>query len=59
MLQLITIAGDHVGDEVWFRIVQIVLNFTSLQEYAAQAVFEHLRNPSCHENLVKVGESRS
>jgi AP-2 complex subunit alpha len=55
ILQLISAAGDHVGDEVWYRVVQIVTNTEDLQEYAAKVVFEHLRTPATHESLVKVG----
>jgi AP-2 complex subunit alpha len=55
ILQLINAAGDHVGDEVWYRVVQIVTNTEDLQEYAAKVVFEHLKAPSTHESLVKVG----
>ncbi|KIJ68452.1 hypothetical protein HYDPIDRAFT_173169 [Hydnomerulius pinastri MD-312] len=55
ILQLISAAGDHVGDEVWYRVVQIVTNTEDLQEYAARVVFEHLKSPATHESLVKVG----
>lgn len=55
ILQLITAAGDHVGDEVWYRVVQIVTNTEDLQAYAARVVFEHMKTPSTHESLVKVG----
>ena len=55
ILQLISTAGEHVGDEVWYRVVQIVTNTEDLQEYAAKVVFEHLKAPSTHESLVKVG----
>ncbi|KAG9104756.1 hypothetical protein FRC06_011238 [Ceratobasidium sp. 370] len=55
ILQLISAAGDHVGDEVWYRVVQITTNTEDLQEYAAKAVFEYVRMPSCHESLVKIG----
>jgi AP-2 complex subunit alpha len=55
ILQLISAAGDHVGDEVWYRVVQITTNTEDLQEYAAKAIFEHLRPPSAHESLVKIG----
>jgi len=58
ILQLISTAGEHVGDEVWYRVVQIVTNTEDLQEYAARAVFEHLKAPSAHESLVKVGGKR-
>lgn len=55
ILQLISAAGDHVGEEVWYRVVQIVTNTENLQEYAARVVFEHLKAPVAHESLVKVG----
>ncbi|KZW02214.1 Adaptor protein complex AP-2 alpha subunit [Exidia glandulosa HHB12029] len=54
ILQLISTAGDHVSDEVWYRVIQIVTNTEDLQEYAAKAVIEHLRPPHCHESLIKV-----
>ncbi|KZP31348.1 Adaptor protein complex AP-2 alpha subunit [Athelia psychrophila] len=55
ILQLISAAGEHVGDEVWYRVVQIVTNTEDLQSYAAKVIFEHLKAPSTHESLVKVG----
>jgi AP-2 complex subunit alpha len=55
ILQLISAAGDHVGAEVWYRVVQLVTNNEDLQAYAAAAVFEHLRAPTCHENMIRVG----
>jgi AP-2 complex subunit alpha len=55
ILQLISAAGDHVGAEVWYRVVQLVTNNEDLQAYAAAAVFEHLRATTCHENMIRVG----
>ncbi|GAA5898887.1 hypothetical protein JCM6882_004023 [Rhodosporidiobolus microsporus] len=55
ILSLMSTAGDHVGEEVWYRIVQIVTNTEELQEYAARKVFDVLMKPSVHENLIKVG----
>jgi AP-2 complex subunit alpha len=55
ILELITAAGDHVGDEVWYRVIQIVTNTEDLQAYAARVVFARLRLPIAHESLVKVG----
>ncbi|BGP37473.1 hypothetical protein JCM10449v2_001379 [Rhodotorula kratochvilovae] len=55
ILTLMSTAGDHVGEEVWYRIVQIVTNTEELQEYAARRVFEVLLKPAVHENLIKVG----
>ena len=44
-----------MGEEVWFRIIQIVVNNEDVQEYAATKCLEHLKSPACHENLIKVG----
>lgn len=55
ILKLMSMAGDHVGDEVWYRVVQIVTNTEELQEYASRKVFEHLHSMTVHENMVKVG----
>ena len=55
ILQLINAAGDHVGEEVWYRVVQIITNTEDLQVYAAKVVFQYLRSPTCHESLIKVG----
>ncbi|KAA1471479.1 Adaptor protein complex AP-2 alpha subunit [Dentipellis sp. KUC8613] len=55
ILELLSAAGDHVGDEVWYRVVQIVTNTEDLQAYAARVVFERLKSPATHESLVKVG----
>ncbi|XP_061878106.1 AP-2 complex subunit alpha-2-like isoform X2 [Entelurus aequoreus] len=55
ILNLIRMAGDHVSEEVWYRVIQIVINHDDVQGYAAKTVFEALQRPACHENLVKVG----
>ncbi len=55
MLNLIRIAGDYVSEEVWYRVIQIVVNRPDVQGYAAKTVFEALQAPACHENMVKVG----
>ncbi|XP_077419290.1 AP-2 complex subunit alpha-2-like isoform X1 [Vanacampus margaritifer] len=55
ILNLIRMAGDHVSEEVWYRVIQIVINRDDVQGYAAKTVFEALQAPACHENLVKVG----
>ncbi|KAA8912378.1 hypothetical protein TRICI_003495 [Trichomonascus ciferrii] len=54
-LRLISIAGNHVSDEVWQRVIQIVVNNENLQAYAARNVFSYLKSTSCHENMVKIG----
>uniref|UniRef100_A0A183CWG5 Alpha_adaptinC2 domain-containing protein n=1 Tax=Gongylonema pulchrum TaxID=637853 RepID=A0A183CWG5_9BILA len=55
ILKLIRIAGDYVSEEVWYRVIQIVVNREDVQGYAAKTVFEALQRPACHENMVKVG----
>ena len=55
ILQLISNAGDHVSDDVWYRVVQIVTNSEELQEYVAKTVLAQLKSPTCHENALKVG----
>ncbi|PHH88361.1 hypothetical protein CDD83_7633 [Cordyceps sp. RAO-2017] len=54
-LRLIAMAGDHVSDEVWQRVIQIVTNNEELQVYAAQNILQHIKSDHCHETLVKIG----
>ena len=54
-LRLISMAGDHVSDEVWQRVIQIVTNNEELQVYAAQNILEYLKVAECHETLIKIG----
>lgn len=54
-LRLIAMAGDHVSDEVWQRIIQIVTNNEELQVYAASNILNYIRADQCHETLVKIG----
>ncbi|QPH06253.1 hypothetical protein C2857_004614 [Epichloe festucae Fl1] len=54
-LRLIAMAGDHVSDEVWQRVIQIVTNNEDLQVYAAQTALQYIKADHCHEMLVKIG----
>ncbi len=54
-MRLLAMAGDHVSDEVWQRVVQIVTNNEELQPYAAQHIFDYLKAETCHDTLVKIG----
>ncbi|KAI9846809.1 MAG: hypothetical protein M1837_003658 [Sclerophora amabilis] len=54
-LRLIAMAGDHVSDEVWQRVIQIVTNNEELQVYAAQNTLQYVKADHCHETLVKIG----
>jgi AP-2 complex subunit alpha len=54
-LKLVAIAGDHLSDEVWQRVIQIVTNNEELQVYAARNTLQHIKQDHCHETLVKIG----
>lgn len=54
ILALISTAGEHVGEEVWYRIVQIITNTEDVREYAVRSVFAYLQASTCHESLIKV-----
>lgn len=43
ILNLIRVAGDYVSEEVWYRVIQIVVNRQDVQGYAAKMVFEALQ----------------
>uniref|UniRef100_A0A8C5UUS3 AP-2 complex subunit alpha n=1 Tax=Microcebus murinus TaxID=30608 RepID=A0A8C5UUS3_MICMU len=45
ILNLIRIAGDYVSEEVWYRVIQIVINRDDVQGYAAKTVFEAVLGP--------------
>ena len=40
ILNLIRLAGDYVSEEVWYRIVEVVINTQEVQGYAAKTCFE-------------------
>lgn len=40
ILNLIRLAGDYVSEEVWYRIIQIIINKQEVQGYAAKTCFE-------------------
>lgn len=54
MLALIKTAGDHVSEEVWHRVIQMIINRDDVQGYAAKVSFEALQMPTAHENMIKV-----
>eukprot|EP00297_Palpitomonas_bilix_P001830 CAMPEP_0113872814 /NCGR_PEP_ID=MMETSP0780_2-20120614/3424_1 /TAXON_ID=652834 /ORGANISM="Palpitomonas bilix" /LENGTH=977 /DNA_ID=CAMNT_0000858391 /DNA_START=45 /DNA_END=2974 /DNA_ORIENTATION=- /assembly_acc=CAM_ASM_000599 len=55
VLQLISLAGDYVSEEIWHRIVQIVTNEESVQAYAAETVYKGLQSRRVHETMVRIG----
>jgi AP-2 complex subunit alpha len=54
-LKLLAMAGDHVSDEVWQRVIQIVTNNEELQAYAAHTILDHVKADTTHDTLVKIG----
>ena len=54
ILQCISLAGDFVTEDIWYRVVQIVTNHEDLQEYAATTCYKFLEASNVHENGVKV-----
>lgn len=48
-LQLLERAGDFVSDDIWHRVVQLVTNNESMQQYAARNLVEVLRRGANHE----------
>ena len=55
ILKLMSLAGEHVSDQIWMRVVQIVTNKEELQVYAAETCLRSLRNETVHESMVKCG----
>lgn len=57
VLQLITIAGSDVSDDIWHRVVQIVTNNDNLQQYTARVMFDALEPKMVDETTLKVCKS--
>ena len=54
ILKLIAIAGDSVNQEIFYRVIQIILSFPELQEYSALVCMKAITNPNFNENMVLV-----
>lgn len=56
ILKLISISGDHVSDQIWHRVVQIVTNHPQgdLQAYTAATLLVAASPRRCHETAVRV-----
>ncbi|KAJ3221215.1 hypothetical protein HK099_003692 [Clydaea vesicula] len=55
MIQLMLFAGDHVSDDIWHRVIQIITNDPDLQPYAARSILNNIQSPNCHESVLKIG----
>ena len=55
ILKLIRLAGEDVPDDIWHRVIQVVLSCNEeIQTYAAQTVYQQLFNPHWNEITVRV-----
>jgi len=55
VIQLLSAGGAFISDDIWYRVVQLVANNESLQDYASTKCFEVLRDQAgLHENGIKL-----
>lgn len=56
ILKLISISGDHVSDDIWHRVVQIVTNNPQgdLQTYTSATLLVAASPRRCHETAVRI-----
>ncbi|CAD8166956.1 unnamed protein product [Paramecium octaurelia] len=60
VVRMINSSGDFVTEDIWFRIIQIIVGFQKegnqeLQKYAATKLFSQLSMPHVHETLICIG----
>lgn len=53
-LSLLMVGGSQVPDEVWQRMVQIVVNNDTIQSYATRTALEYAKGPRCSDNTGRV-----
>lgn len=54
MIEMIAIAGDHVAEAVWYRVVQVVTNDPEVHEYAAQKLLTAVQSKQVHEVCISL-----
>ncbi|KAG5518575.1 hypothetical protein PMAC_002971 [Pneumocystis sp. 'macacae'] len=54
ILKLINISGKYIGDEIWHRFIQVIMDNEKMQEHAARTVLEYLKKNDSNENMIKV-----
>jgi len=52
MISAIILGGDCVSEDIWFRIVQVVMANATIQEYAAEKLLGVVQSKWCHETAV-------
>ncbi|KAK6097766.1 hypothetical protein MT418_001858 [Batrachochytrium dendrobatidis] len=55
IMSLMTTSGDHIGDAIWHRVVHITTNNEDLREYATYTTLQALKQPNCHDKMIKLG----
>eukprot|EP00210_Caulerpa_lentillifera_P000422 g410.t1 len=53
-MSLIERAGEHVSEDIWHRVIQLVTNNDDMKQYAANKVIEALQRGGAHEALISV-----
>lgn len=54
MIAMIAIAGDHVAEAVWYRVVQVVTNEPDVHEYAAGKLLKAVQSKQVHEVCISL-----
>lgn len=54
MIEMIAIAGDHVAEAVWYRVVQVVTNEPDVHEYAAEKLLKAVQSKQVHEVCISL-----
>lgn len=54
MLRVITVAGDIMSNDIWFRVVKVVTNHQDVQQYATEVSFLALKEDTVNETMVKL-----
>ena len=52
MVKMLLIAGDHVAEPIWHRIVLIVTNHAEIHEYAAEKLFDCVKSKWSHDIVI-------
>ncbi|OUM51713.1 hypothetical protein BVG19_g833 [[Candida] boidinii] len=54
ILKLISVAGSHVNDEVWQRLIQIIVNNDSIHLISLKSVLKYLKSGNYPESMLKI-----
>jgi len=55
MLKVITIAGDAMSEDIWYRLIKMVTNHQDVQQYATETAYDALKEDTVNETMLKVG----